>query len=55
MAIAQENDAWMNCPDSNVKDGRRWGFASKDGVFRNGFREQRIGDKVIKHDARKAQ
>lgn len=54
MSIDSANDAWMGAPDSNIRDGKRWGKANKDMPFVNGeFREQKIGDKVIRHRIKK--
>ena len=53
MSIEKENENWMGVPQSNVKDGIRWGRATKDGAFHNGYREQKIGNKIIKHRPQK--
>lgn len=49
MAMESSSESWMSAPDSNVRDGKRWGRATKDRPFAHGNREQRIGEKIIRH------
>ena len=47
------NDNLMGAPSSNIKDGKRWGYAQRDMPFANGYRIQKIGNKVIRHKEKK--
>lgn len=49
MAIEKANEVLMGAPPSNIRDGMRWGFAKKDMPFANGARQQKIGEKIIRH------
>lgn len=50
--MSNEVSAMSGAPESNVKDGKRWGYAKKNGVFFNGYREQNINGKIIRHAMR---